>query len=160
MIIWLNGLFGGGKRTLAANLREAIPGMVIADPEAVGDVPRTALAGHALRPRDYQELPLRRTLTTGPVTALARHTGVPVTAPMTALNPASATEMFTPLRQNGTLLHHLVLHTAPPVLRERIESGWEYPGDVRRSEAVRAHRRRHAAGHHEAAAAWLMRTGT
>ncbi|MGW1659000.1 glycosyltransferase [Streptomyces atratus] len=55
MIIWLNGPFGGGKSTLAANLREALPGTVVAGPEAVDDVPRTALAGHALRPRDYQD---------------------------------------------------------------------------------------------------------
>ncbi|WP_405690038.1 hypothetical protein [Streptomyces sp. NBC_00057] len=72
MIIWLNGPVCGGKRTLAANLREAIPGAVVADPEAVGDALRTALAGHALHPQDYQDLPLWRTLTTELVTGLAR----------------------------------------------------------------------------------------
>ncbi|MFD7496557.1 hypothetical protein ACFV8T_29935 [Streptomyces sp. NPDC059832] len=136
MILWLDAPFGGGKRTLAASLREAMPGTVIAAPEALGGVLRTALAGHALHPRDYRELPLRRTLTTGPVTGLAQRTGGPATVPMTVLTPVSATEMFTPLRQNGPLLHRLVLRTAPPALLERIESSWEYAGDVERSEAV------------------------
>ncbi|WP_405690036.1 hypothetical protein [Streptomyces sp. NBC_00057] len=77
---------------------------------------------------------------------------------MTVLNPAHAAEMFTTLRRSGTVVHHLVLHTAPPVLLERIDSSWEYPGDAGRSEAVRVHQRRRAVGYHEAAA-WLHTDG-
>ncbi|MGA5556101.1 AAA family ATPase [Streptomyces lavendulocolor] len=87
MIVWLNGPFGGGKTTLAAGLRRALPGAVVADPEAVGDLLRSTLAGHALHPRDYQDLPLWRQLTGAFVAGLVRHMGGPVIAPMTVLNP-------------------------------------------------------------------------
>ncbi|MGW8490279.1 hypothetical protein [Streptomyces sp. NPDC055886] len=38
MICWLNGPFGGGKSTLAAELRQALGGAVTADPEGIGDL--------------------------------------------------------------------------------------------------------------------------
>ncbi|RPK38352.1 hypothetical protein OG322_38465 [Streptomyces sp. NBC_01260] len=40
-----------------------------------------------------------------------------------------------------------------------MEAGREYPGDARRGEAVRAHRRRRAVDHHDAANTWLHRSG-
>ncbi|MFI9155442.1 hypothetical protein [Streptomyces sp. NPDC053367] len=51
MIVWLNGPFGGGKTTLASGPYSAPPGATVADPEAVGDLLRSALGVHALRPR-------------------------------------------------------------------------------------------------------------
>lgn len=159
MIIWINGAFGGGKTTLAAELRRALPGAAIADPEAVGDLLRTALRGHTRSARDYQDLPPWRHLTSVLVTDLARRTGGPVIVPMTVLNPAYAAELFTPLRRIGAGFHHLVLHAAPTALTKRIEASWEFPGDPVRSEAVRAHRRRRAADYHRAAADWLHADG-
>ncbi|MFJ3933871.1 AAA family ATPase [Streptomyces sp. NPDC090029] len=159
MIIWLNGPFGGGKTTLAAGLRRALPGAMTADPEAVGDLLRSTLAGHAPRPRDYQDLPLWRHLTGAFVAGLVRHTGGPVIVPMTVLNPAYAEEIFTPLRQPDGGFHHLVLHTDPAVLQERIAASWEFPGDADRSEAVRAYRRRRAADYQQAATDWMHADG-
>ncbi|MFD7861353.1 ATP/GTP-binding protein [Streptomyces sp. NPDC059783] len=143
MIIWLNGAFGSGKSTLAAGLRRALPGAAVADPEAVGDLLRSTLAGHALKPRDYQDLP-------------PDHTGSPVIVPMTVLNPSYAEEIFAPLRRGGGF-HHLVVHTDPAALTERIEASDEYPGDPERSEAVRAYRRR--AADYQQSAAWLHARG-
>ncbi|MEW1605599.1 hypothetical protein AB0450_32995, partial [Streptomyces sp. NPDC093808] len=92
MIVWPNGPFGGGKTTLADELCRAVPGATVADPKAVGDPLRSTLTGHALRPRDYQDLPLWRPMTGAFVTGLTRHTGGPVIVPMTILNPAYAEE--------------------------------------------------------------------
>ncbi|MFC9931282.1 ATP/GTP-binding protein [Streptomyces sp. NPDC127190] len=75
MIVWLNGPFGGGKTTLADGLCRTVPGATVAAPETVGDLLRSTLAGHALRPRDYQDLPVWRQLTGAFVAGLARHTG-------------------------------------------------------------------------------------
>ncbi|MYU06067.1 AAA family ATPase [Streptomyces sp. SID8366] len=158
MIVWLNGPFGGGKTTLAAGLCRTVPGATIADPEAVGDLVRRALAGHALRPRDYQDLPLWRQMTSAFVVGLARHTGGPVIVPMTVLNPAYAEEIFTSLRQAGGF-HHLIVHTDLVVLQERIAASWEFPGDAERSEAVRAYRRRRAADCEQAATDWMHEGG-
>ncbi|MFG2115704.1 AAA family ATPase [Streptomyces sp. NPDC048718] len=159
MIVWLNGPFGGGKTTLAAGLRRALPGATVADPEAVGDLLHSTLAGHTLRPKDYQDLPLRRHLTSAFVAGLAQHTGGPVIVPMTVPDPAYAEEIFTPPRQADGGFHHLVVHTAPVVLRERIVAGREFPGDEARSEAVRAYRRRRATDYRQAATGWMHADG-
>lgn len=158
MIVWLNGPFGGGKTTLADGLCRAVPGATVADPEAVGDLLRSALASHALRPRDYQDLPLWQQMTGAFVDGLARHIGGPVIVPMTILNPAYAEEIFTPLRQVGGF-HHLVVHVDPAALQERIEASEEFPGDAGRSEAVRAYRRRRALDYQQAATGWMHADG-
>ncbi|MEW1635435.1 AAA family ATPase [Streptomyces sp. NPDC093801] len=155
MIVWLNGPFGGGKSTLAAGLCRALPGATVADPESVGDLLRSTLAGHAPRPGDYQDLPLWRELTGVFVAGLVRHTGGPVIVPMTVLDPAYAEEIFTPLRQADGGFHHLVVHAGPAALQERIAAGREFPGDAERSGAVRAYRRRRACDYEQAATSWM-----
>ncbi|MGW2485615.1 AAA family ATPase [Streptomyces sp. NPDC001606] len=105
MIVWLNGPSGGGKTTLAAGLCRAVPGATVADPEGVGDLLRSALAGYALRPSDYQDLPLWRQLTGAFVAGLARHAGGHVID----------TSALTPEQTLHTALAHLRLpvpHTA------------------------------------------------
>ncbi|MFI5752385.1 AAA family ATPase [Streptomyces sp. NPDC051644] len=158
MIVWLNGPFGGGKSTLAAELCRALPGAVVAAPEAIGDLLRSTLANHDPRPRDYQDLPPWRHMTSVFVTGLARYTGGPVIVPMTVLDPACATDLFTPLHQSEIGFHQLILHAEPDVLRERIDAGWEFPGDARRSEAVRAYCRRRMADYY-AATGWMHAHG-
>ncbi|WP_307815067.1 AAA family ATPase, partial [Streptomyces clavuligerus] len=159
MIIWINGAFGAGKSTLATGLMGALPGAVTADPEAVGDLLRTTLRGHNRAARDYQDLPPWRSLTLAFVTALADHTRGPVIVPMTVLDPVYATELFTPLHRRPAPFHHLVLHTGPAELRARIEASREYPGDLVRSEAARAFRRRRAGDYQQAAAGWMHAHG-
>ena len=153
LIIWLNGPFGAGKTTLAAGLSRALSGATVADPEAVGDLLRSALADHELKPQAYQDIPLWRQLPGAFIAGLAQHTKGPVIVPMTVLYPAYGKEMFTGLRQTGRF-HHVIVHAEPAALLERIEASCECPGDPDRSEAVRAYRRRRAADYQQAAAPW------
>ncbi|MEU2251379.1 ATP/GTP-binding protein [Streptomyces sp. NPDC019224] len=127
-------------------------------PEAVGDLLRSTLAGRALKPRDYQDLPLWRQLTGAFVAGPVQHTGGPVIVPMTVLSPTYAEEIFTCLRQAGRF-HHFVLHAEPAAFHERIEASCECPGDPERGEAVRAYRRCRAADYQEAAVSWLHAQG-
>ncbi|MFF5536538.1 hypothetical protein ACFY71_29340 [Streptomyces cinerochromogenes] len=99
-------------------------------PKAVGDLLRSTLAGHALRPRDYQDPPLCRQLTGVFVAGLVRHAGGPVIVPMTVLNPGYTEEILTRLRQAG---------------------GFRV--------AVRAYRRRRAPDYHRAASDWMHANG-
>lgn len=102
---------------------------MIADPEVVGDLLRGTLAGHDLRPRDYQDLdlPLWRQLTGVFIAGLVRHTGGPVIVPMTVLNPAYAAEVSTPLHQAGGF-HHLVVHAAPAEGRDGVDGAGHASG--------------------------------
>ncbi|MFJ6783842.1 AAA family ATPase [Streptomyces yangpuensis] len=154
MIIWINGAFGSGKSTLAAGLHQALPGSVVVDPEEIGGLLRRTFNGHPGRLRDYQDYPAWRRLTAAYIGEIAEHTGGHVIVPMTVLNPAYATEAFTPLLLSPGLVH-LVLHVDPDRLGARIDASEEYPGDDARSEAVRAYRRRRAADYTAAAAAWM-----
>ncbi|MFH8884444.1 AAA family ATPase [Streptomyces californicus] len=155
MICWLNGPFGGGKSTLAADLRHALGGAVIADPEGVGELLRGALKGHDRQTRDYQDHPPWRALTLAFITGLADYTGGPLLVPMTVLDPRYADELFTPLRHHPAGFRHIVLHCAPDPLEQRIADSDEFPGDPLRSDAVRAYRRRRAADYQSAAASWM-----
>ncbi|MFI1226172.1 MULTISPECIES: AAA family ATPase [unclassified Streptomyces] len=159
MIIWLNGPFGVGKSTLAADLHRALKGSAVADPERVGDLLRSTLSGHDLAQRDYQDYPPWRQVTATLVTSLAAYTGGPVIVPMTVLDRHHATDLLTPLRQTGQPVHHLVLHADPDVLRQRITTSDEFPGDPVRSAAVRAYRRRRAADYQKAADSWMHAHG-
>ncbi|MFE8910956.1 AAA family ATPase [Streptomyces globisporus] len=159
MIIWLNGPFGVGKSTLATDLHRALKGSAVADPERVGVLLRSALNGHELAQRDYQDYPPWRQVTTTLVTSLAAYTGGPVIVPMTVLDPHHATDLLTPLRQTGRPVHHLVLHAAPDVLEQRITTSHEFPGDPVRSAAVRAYRHRRAADYQKAADSWMHTQG-
>ncbi|MEU3904096.1 AAA family ATPase [Streptomyces goshikiensis] len=155
MIIWVNGAFGVGKSTLAAELRTALSGSVVTDPEDVGALLRQSLAGHPRQMRDYQDYPAWRRLSVQFITEVHQLTGGPVIVPMTVLNQTYLRELFEPLAELGTPVHDVVLHAGPDPLEARITAGREYPGDRERSEAVRAHRRRRAADYRLAAATWL-----
>lgn len=63
MTVWTNGLFGVGKPTLAAELVQAPPGTVVADPEDIGSAVRIALRGHRREQRDYERTGSTSTLT-------------------------------------------------------------------------------------------------
>ncbi|MFJ4125989.1 AAA family ATPase [[Kitasatospora] papulosa] len=159
MIVWLNGPFGGGKSILSAALAGALDGAVVADPEEVGDLLRRPLGGHRLLTRDYQELPPWREVTLALVTGLARYTGGPVLVPMSVLDRARTERLLGSLRASGLSVHHLILHTAPEVLHQRIADSCKFPGDEPRSGAVRAYRRRRAADYFTAAATWMHASG-
>lgn len=60
MIIWLNGAFGAGKKTTAAELAAIMPAARLFDPELVGYLLTEYLKDHYFS--DFQELqrPARR----------------------------------------------------------------------------------------------------
>jgi hypothetical protein len=55
MIVWLNGTFGCGKTTTAAELRSLIPSSRLCDPETVGYMLQPNLADHPVS--DFQHWP-------------------------------------------------------------------------------------------------------
>ncbi|MGZ9928325.1 AAA family ATPase [Streptomyces sp. NC-S4] len=81
MIVWINGLFGAGKSTLAAGLNTALPGSVI--PEDIGTLLRQSMAGYHRQQRDHQDYPAWRHLTVRLVAELHQLTAGPVIIPMT-----------------------------------------------------------------------------
>ena len=73
MIVWLNGTFGCGKTTAAAELRSLIPSSRLFDPETVGSMLRPNLADYPVS--DFQHWPSWRPLVVATATELARFTG-------------------------------------------------------------------------------------
>lgn len=70
--MWINGPFGVGKLALAADLVQALPGAVVADPEDTGSAVRSALRGHPREHRDYQLYPPWVTTTVCFISSLTR----------------------------------------------------------------------------------------
>ncbi|ELP65954.1 hypothetical protein ACOT81_39350 [Streptomyces sp. WI04-05B] len=63
MTVSINGLFGVGKPTLAAELVQALPGTVVADPEDTGSAVRSALRSHRREHRNYERTDSTPTVT-------------------------------------------------------------------------------------------------
>ncbi|HEV2256154.1 MAG TPA: hypothetical protein VGS06_23645 [Streptosporangiaceae bacterium] len=70
MIIWLNGTFGCGKTSTAAELHLLVPSSRVFDPETVGYMLRPNLADHPIS--DFQHWPPRRPLREPFIASLAR----------------------------------------------------------------------------------------
>ncbi|MEV7885148.1 AAA family ATPase [Streptomyces sp. NPDC002817] len=156
MLVWINGPFGGGKTTTAALLHQQLTGSIITDPEEVGFLLRGSLGDHPSRQRDFQDYPMWRTLVAAVCAELDHHTdGGPVIAPMTLLRREYADEIFDGLGKAGTEVRHILLHAEPEIIRARIDTSMEFPGDEERSEKVRAFRRRKLSDYEKAYASWL-----
>ncbi|WP_406107685.1 AAA family ATPase [Micromonospora globbae] len=132
MIVWLNGAFGAGKTTVAAELCRALAGARRFDPEWVGFVLRRIRPGLT---GDYQDLAAWRTWTVRLAGLAARHAR-PLVVPMTVLRADYRAEILGGLRNRGTPVRQVVLRVPGPVLRARID------GD-RVERAARAWRHRH-----------------
>ena len=68
MIIWLNGTFGCGKTSTAAELHSLVPSSRVFDPEAVGYMLQPNLADHPAS--DFQHWPPWRPLVVATATEL------------------------------------------------------------------------------------------
>ena len=92
MIIWINGAFGAGKTTLAAELQRRMPDAINYDPEYVGDI----LTRWVSTPGsgDFQDLPLWRKLAAQFAIALAAEYRRTLIVPMTLVNPQYRDEIF------------------------------------------------------------------
>jgi hypothetical protein len=96
VIIWLNGTFGSGKTSTAAELRLLVPSSRVFDPETVGYMLQPNLAD--LPVPDFQHWPPWRPLVVATAAELARFTGQHLIAPQTILVRAYLEQIFAGLR--------------------------------------------------------------
>jgi AAA domain len=144
VIIWLNGTFGAGKTSTAAELLPLVSGARLFDPETVGFMLRPNLGDHPVP--DFQDWPPWRRLVVATATELIAYTGEHLIAPQTILSQAYCTEIFAGLRADGLEVFHVVLDASEDVLRRRIEG----------SDEAREWRFDHLAGY-RLALPWLRR---
>jgi hypothetical protein len=123
MIVWLNGTFGCGKTTTAAELCPLIPSSRLFDPETVGYMLRANLADYPVS--DFQHWPPWRRLVVAAATELARFTGQHLITPQTILARAYLEQILAGLRDAGQAVFHVVLDADEDVLRQRIRSSGE-----------------------------------
>ena len=83
MIIWLNGTFGCGKTSTAAELHSLVRSSRVFDPETVGYMLQPNLADQPVS--DFQHWPPWRPLVVATAAELARFTGQHLIAPQTIL---------------------------------------------------------------------------
>jgi chloramphenicol 3-O-phosphotransferase len=126
VIIWLNGTFGCGKTSTAAELQSLVRSSRVFDPETVGYMLRPNLADQPVP--DFQQWPPWRPLVVATATELARFTGQHLIAPQTILVRAFLEQIFAGLRHNGLDVFHVVLDGGEDVLRQRIQGSAEAQG--------------------------------
>lgn len=123
MIVWLNGTFGCGKTTTAAELRCLIPFSRVFDPETVGYMLQPNLADHPVT--NFQHWPPWRRLVVATVTELTGFTNQHLIAPQTVLDRGYLDEIFDGLREAGLTVFHVVLDADDDILRQRIHGSSE-----------------------------------
>ena len=115
MIIWLNGGFGAGKTTLAAELHRRLPDAVVFDPEQVGSMLWKSLPPGG----DFQHLPSWRELVVATALTLRRHHAATLIVPMSLVRDAYRAEILGGLTGAGEEVLHVFLAADAGVLRER-----------------------------------------
>jgi predicted kinase len=118
VIVWLNGAFGAGKTTVAAELCRQLPAARRFDPEWVGYVLRRL---RRVPSGDYQDLACWRRWVVR-AGRLAARGGRTVVVPMTLLRPGYRAEILDGLRDRGVPVRQVVLRVPEPVLRARIDA--------------------------------------
>jgi AAA domain len=119
VIVWLNGPFGVGKTTVAAELVRRRPAARAYDPEKLGWVLNRTVG--VFHPGDYQHLRLWRRGTVTGATLRARRVD-PLIVPMSVLRRGHVEELLGGLRRRGHEVRHVLLDASPDVLVERIEA--------------------------------------
>jgi predicted kinase len=150
MFVLLNGSFGIGKSTVARELRSAIPGSAIFDPEPIGLI----LMPLALRRvSDFQHLPRWRRLTVLGARAVAAYRST-VIIPMAFSELAYLDAVRHGLSLTGRPVHHFCLTAPLEVVRQRLIGRGERADDPksawvhrRAAECVDAHRSHRFAVH-------------
>ena len=123
VIIWLNGAFGCGKTSTAAELHSLVPSSRVFDPETVGYMLQPNLADQPVS--DFQHWPPWRPLVVATAAELARFTGQHLIAPQTILVRAYLEQIIAGLRDAGLDVFHIVLDAGEEVLRQRIQGSAE-----------------------------------
>jgi hypothetical protein len=124
VIIWVNGGFGSGKTTLAAELHRRLPGAVVYNPEDVG-----LMLWKWLPPGgDFQHLPSWRELVVATALSLRRHHAETLIVPMSLIRDAYREEILGGLAAAGEQVLHVFLELDAGVLRERLNARVTHPG--------------------------------
>ena len=124
VIIWLNGGFGAGKTTLAAELHRRLANAVVYDPEDVG-----LMLWKWLPPGgDFQHLPSWRELVVATALSLRRHHAETLIVPMSLIRDAYRAEILGALADAGEDVLHVFLELDDGVLRERLNARVTHPG--------------------------------
>jgi hypothetical protein len=143
LIVFVNGAFGIGKTTVAARLRERVPGSAIFDPERLGYVLRRLPGWVPLEGRgtdDYQDLPLWRRGSVRGI-RLVRAFRPVVIVPMAFSNPGTLQEFVSGVRRFDPAVRHFCLTAPLAVVRERLERRGPTEWMLRRAaECCAAHR--------------------
>lgn len=124
MIVWINGGFGAGKTTLAAELHRRLPDAIVYDPEDVGAMLRKQMPGDG----DFQHLPSWRELVVATALSLRRHHADTLIVPMSLIRDAYRTEILGGLTGAGEKVLHVFLEVDAGVLRERLNARVTGPG--------------------------------
>ena len=133
MIIWLNGGFGAGKTTLAAELHQRLPDAVVYDPEEVG-----VMLWKWIPPNDdFQDLASWRELVVATALSLRRHHADTLIVPMSLIREAYRAEILGGLADAGEEILHVFLEADGDVLRERLVARSPGSGNSEEGEAVR-----------------------
>jgi len=124
VIIWLNGGFGSGKTTLAAELHRRLPDAVVYDPEDLG-----LMLWKWVRPNgDFQHLPSWRELVVATALSLRRHHAETLIVPMSLIRDAYRAEILGSLADAGEECLHVFLEVDAGVLRKRLNARATHPG--------------------------------
>jgi RimJ/RimL family protein N-acetyltransferase len=121
-VVWLNGTFGAGKSSAAAELGRRHPELTRFDPEYIGFVLREFVP---VPTGDFQDLPEWREVVAATLLSLSRHRTGPVLAPMSLLRRDYLLEVFTALRAGGVAVRHVLIDAPDAVLRARIDGDAE-----------------------------------
>ena len=145
MIVLLNGAFGVGKTSVAAELRRQLPGSAVFDPEHVGWVLRRLprwIPFDGADTDDYQDMPAWRRWSVRGAVAVRRFRRT-VVVPMAFTNAAYLSEVTTGLLLRDPDLHVFCLRAPLAVVHARLDGRGHDAGPwVRRraAECVEAHR--------------------
>jgi predicted kinase len=132
VIIWLNGAFGAGKTTLAAELHQRLPDAVVYDPEDVG-----SMLWKWMRPNsDFQDLPSWRELVVATALSLRKHHADTLIVPMSLVRDAYRAEILGGLADAGEEVLHVFLEVDPGVLTERLTTRTPIPDNHETGQAA------------------------
>ncbi|MBL8516763.1 MAG: hypothetical protein JNM76_07310 [Betaproteobacteria bacterium] len=116
-VVWINGPFGVGKTSAAADLARRLPSSMTFNPEVIGSALALLTLGRA---RDFQDIALWRTVCSLALRGLARLGFRFVIVPMTVLNVDYLAEILKPLRDEQSNPRLFVLDVTEATLRCRI----------------------------------------
>lgn len=120
MVIWLNGAFGAGKTTVAAELCARLPGAFCYDPENAGYFLRrnTPPCCHTA---DFQDMMLWRQINRQLLALICRQYPGPVVAPMTVIRPQYWRELTGGLAEEGIRVEHFILEADRRTIIRRLK---------------------------------------